>query len=141
MNKTLTQGTIVQFSINNIEMLGSIVGVSMIPQAILGALYIIEPFEQIENYEYSHISLFESWLTVANFHVDYNFWGRVPINGNMAASAVCDAMNTYKTTKLTDRVIAYALNILGDSWDRKLLLSKVENCSFENIFIEEEKIS
>ena len=134
MNKTLTQGTIVKFSINNIEMLGSIVGVSMIPQPILGALYIIEPFEQIENYEYSHVCLFEAHIAIANFHVDYNFFGRIPVNGHMAASAVCDAMNTYKTTKLKVEVIYHALNILGSSWDQKSLLSMVENCSFENIF-------
>lgn len=116
-------------------MLGSIVGVSMIPQAVLGALYIIEPFEPIENYEYSHVCLFELWLTVTNFHVDYNFFGRIPVNGHMAASAVCNAMNTYKTTKLTDMVIYHALNILGGSWHKKSLLRIIDNCTFENIFV------
>lgn len=115
-------------------MLGSIVGVSMIPQPVLGALYIIEPFEQIENYEYSHVCLFEAHIAIANFHVDYDFFGRVPVNGHMVANAVCHAMNTYKTTELTSEVVAYALYTLDGAWDRKSLLSVVENCSFENIF-------
>lgn len=61
---------------------------------------------------------------------DYEFFGRVPNNGHVAAVAVCTAMEIRQIFSLTDGVIGEALRILDGDWDRECLLKILENCSF-----------
>lgn len=61
---------------------------------------------------------------------DYEFSGRVPNSGHVAAVAVCTAMEISQVFSLTDSVIGEALRILDGDWDRECLLKILENCSF-----------
>lgn len=65
MDKILNQNTVVQFTLENKRILGKVVGIAMQSQPVIGPLYIIEPFQRIENYEYSHVALFRSQLITA----------------------------------------------------------------------------
>lgn len=57
----LKQGTKVEFNVGTLKGTGKIVGLSQIPQAVIGQGYIIEPDILINNevYNYSHFTCFE----------------------------------------------------------------------------------
>lgn len=62
----MKQGQRVRFNIHTLSGMGVVVGKSTTEQAVIGASYIIQPDNDImtEAYPYSHITAFESQLTV-----------------------------------------------------------------------------
>lgn len=61
----LAQNTLVKFTVNGKVLFGKVVGVAS-NNPHFDFLYIIEPFKPLESYEYSHFTMFGSWLTVVD---------------------------------------------------------------------------
>lgn len=68
------------------------------------------------------------------FAVQYNFFGSVSHDAMHAADIVASAMEAHQLCDFKDAgVIAMALEILGDTWDKKSLFAVLDGCSFEAI--------
>jgi hypothetical protein len=64
----LKQGTRVEYNVQTLKGKGTVVGVSVVEQPIVGQCYIIEPDESIRNevYDYTHFVAWEFQLKVIN---------------------------------------------------------------------------
>lgn len=63
--KFLSQGTRVSFKVQGVVGTGEVCGIAMTPAPGIGATYIIKPADgTFPDYEYTHISLPSSMLTV-----------------------------------------------------------------------------
>lgn len=68
------------------------------------------------------------------FAVQYNFFGSISRDAMHAADIVALAMEANQLCDLKDAgVIAMALAVLGDTWDKKSLFAVLDDCSFEAI--------
>lgn len=72
-----------------------------------------------------------------SFSVQWEFMGTATQEHFDAAQSVADAMESARSTEITDDIIKTAcehLNMdLGGDWDSKSVLAMIENCSFERI--------
>ena len=72
-----------------------------------------------------------------SFSVQWEYMGPATQEHFDAAQSVADAMESARSTEITDDIIKTAceyLNIdLGGDWDSKSVLAMIENCSFERI--------
>ncbi len=62
--------------------------------------------------------------------VVYEFTGRASADAHLAAGAVCDAMESTGSCKVSNDVIDLAARSLGKGWDFKAVEAFIENCSF-----------
>ena len=65
------------------------------------------------------------------FTVLWDFMGGASHNAIEAANAVADAMESRKSTELTQEVLKAAAERLGGNWDVESVESMLTHCSFE----------